>query len=140
MKFTLNSNLTMGLVSCFLCACTGNNTATNSNAQEKPAFKIITAEAAHEMMQKPDKYVLLDVRTPEEFQEKHIPGAINIPNQEIGQRAKTELTDKNAVLLVYCKAGGRAASASKTLAEMGYLNVFNFGGIQDWPYETVIGK
>jgi len=91
------------------------------------------------MMQDTDDYILLDVRTEEEFKEKRIEGAILIPHDEIRDRAETELPDKNAVILVYCRSGNRSKIAASELCEMGYTNIYEFGGINYWPYETVSG-
>jgi rhodanese-related sulfurtransferase len=89
------------------------------------------------MMQDTDEYVLLDVRRDDEYKEVHIEGADNIPDFEIGNRAEVELPDKEAIILVYCRSGRRSANASNELIGMGYTNVYDFGGIIDWPYDTV---
>jgi rhodanese-related sulfurtransferase len=102
----------------------------------------ITAEEARKMMSKLKEkdYIILDVRTEQEFKEKRIEKAVLIPDYELSQRAKTELTDKNKVILVYCRSGRRSAKAAAELVSMGYANVYDFGGIQDWGYETVSGS
>jgi len=100
-------------------------------------YRKIAAEEACQMMQETDGYILLDVRTDEEFAEKHIGGAILIPAYEIGNRAAAELPDKNALILLYCRSGGRSEIAAQELVAMGYTNVYDFGGIIDWPYDTV---
>ena len=102
-------------------------------------YKNISAEAAKKMMNEGKPFILLDVRSEAEFKEIHIPGAILIPNDQIKARAKSELPDKDALILVYCRSGVRAASASNDLANMGYTNIYNFGGIMNWPYETAGG-
>jgi len=99
----------------------------------------ISAEEAYIIMEESDNYILLDVRTEEEFVEKRIDGAILIPDFEIAVRAETELPDKEATILIYCRSGRRSASAAETLTALGYTNVYDFGGIIDWPYETVSG-
>jgi len=81
--------------------------------------------------------LILDVRTPEEFAEKHIPHAINIPNETIGTAEIPELPDKAQLILVYCRSGNRSKQASEKLAALGYTNIVEFGGINDWPGETV---
>ena len=98
----------------------------------------ISAEEARRMMSG-GGYVLLDARTEEEYREAHIEGAVLIPFDEIELRAGTELPDKDSVILVYCRSGRRSAIAAEALAGMGYARVYDFGGIQDWPYETVSG-
>jgi rhodanese-related sulfurtransferase len=81
-------------------------------------------------------YIILDVRTQEEYDEAHIPGAIVIPNTEIEARAESELPDKDQMILVYCRSGRRSKLAADILVELGYTNIYEFGGIIDWPYET----
>ena len=82
-------------------------------------------------------YVILDVRTEEEFNEAHIEGAVLIPDYEISAKAESILTDKEQLILVYCRSGRRSKNAAKELATLGYKNVKEFGGIIDWPYKTV---
>jgi rhodanese-related sulfurtransferase len=86
-----------------------------------------------------DEYILLDVRTTEEWAESRIDGSILIPDTEIRGRAADELPNKDALILVYCRTGRRSAEAANALIDLGYTNVFDFGGIIDWPYETVSG-
>ena len=81
-------------------------------------------------------YIILDVRTKEEFDQGHIPGAILIPNTEIEARAEEKLTDKDQLILVYCRSGRRSKLAAEILVELGYTNIKEFGGIIDWPYEV----
>ena len=81
-------------------------------------------------------YILLDVRTQEEYDEKHIPGAVLIPNTEIAELAETVMPDKDQLILVYCRSGRRSKLAAEALAELGYTNIREFGGIVDWPYEV----
>ena len=84
--------------------------------------------------------ILLDVRTLEEYEESHIPNSILMPVDSIEKEAPAKLTDKNANIFVYCRSGRRSTTASEALAEMGYSNVYNLGGIIDWPYEIKSGK
>ena len=107
------------------------------NSQQK--WQTITGGEAYRMMNELDNYILLDVRTLVEFTEIRIDGAILIPDYELRQRAETELPDKNAVILIYCRSGRRSALSAAVLAELGYINVYDFGGILNWPYETVKG-
>ena len=96
----------------------------------------ITAEEAKQIMDTEEGYVILDVRTQEEYDEGHIPGAILIPNTEIEVRAEEELTDKDQLILVYCRSGRRSKLVAEALVELGYTNIKEFGGIIDWPYEV----
>lgn len=97
----------------------------------------ITPEEAKSLMETESDFIILDVRTEEEFAEGHIENAVLIPDYEIGIRAEKELPDKNQLILVYCRSGRRSKIASQTLADMGYSDVREFGGIIDWPYEIV---
>lgn len=100
-------------------------------------YKQISMDEAVKMMETETGYIVLDVRTPEEFSEKHIPNAVNIPNEEIGDQEIAELPDKDQLILVYCRSGNRSKQASEKLAKMGYTNIYEFGGINDWTGETV---
>lgn len=102
-----------------------------------PSYVKITPNQAYELMQSQNNCTVLDVRTPEEFSQGHIPGAILIPDYELAKRAEKELPDKNALILVYCRSGNRSKQAANTLLKLGYTNVKDFGGIIDWPFETV---
>ena len=95
----------------------------------------ISMEEAVDMMAKEEDYIILDVRTAEEFAEKHIPNAINIPNETIGSEELAELPDKNQLILVYCRSGNRSKQASEKLAALGYTNIYEFGGINNWTGE-----
>ena len=96
----------------------------------------ITAEEAKEIMDSEEGYIILDVRTREEYDQGHIPGAILIPNTAIEEKAEDVLTDKNQLILVYCRSGRRSKIAAEALVELGYTNIKEFGGIIDWPYEV----
>lgn len=96
----------------------------------------ITAEEAKQIMDSEEGYIILDVRTQEEYDEGHIPGAIVISHEEIAEKAEDVLTDKDQLILVYCRSGRRSKIAAEALVELGYTNIKEFGGIIDWPYET----
>lgn len=96
----------------------------------------ITAEEAKKLMDSERDYVILDVRTQEEYDQGHIPGAVLIPDYEIKQSAQDILPDKDQLILVYCRSGRRSKNAAQVLAELGYTNIKEFGGILDWPYEV----
>jgi len=104
---------------------------------EENNYRQISMTDAVTMMEEETGYILLDVRTPEEFAEKHIPGAINVPNETIGTEEIPELPVKDQLILVYCRSGNRSKQASEKLAALGYTNIVEFGGINDWPGETV---
>ena len=100
------------------------------------SYEQITQEEAKQIMDTTNGYILLDTRTREEYDQSHIPGALLIPHTEIAQRAADELPDKDQLILVYCRSGNRSKQASEILAELGYTNVKEFGGINTWPYEV----
>lgn len=102
----------------------------------KVEYAKITPDEAKERMGK-EGVIVLDVRTPAEYAEGHIEGAVLLPVDQIQEQAVTALPDKSAEILVYCRSGNRSKIASKALIEMGYTKVFDFGGIIDWPYETI---
>ena len=101
------------------------------------SYTQIGMDEAVSMMEEEKDYIILDVRTPEEFAEKHIPGAMNIPNEIIGNDEIVELPDKEQLILVYCRSGNRSKQASVKLAALGYTNIYEFGGINDWTGEIV---
>ena len=104
--------------------------------KQEAVYLNITAEEAKSIMDREEGYVILDVRTQEEYEEKHIPGAILIPDYEIAEKAEEILTDKDQLILVYCRSGRRSKLAAEALVELGYTNIREFGGIIDWPYEV----
>ena len=110
----------------------GCNDGNNKNVEEQ-----ITPAQAKALMDSEDGYIILDVRTPEEFAAGHIAGAILIPDYEIGEKAESILTDKEQLILVYCRSGRRSKNAANELATLGYTNIKEFGGINDWKYGTV---
>lgn len=107
---------------------------------EIPDYRQVSTEEAAAMMEQEPDYIILDVRTPEEYKEVHIPGAVNIPNELIGKGDIPELPDKDQLILVYCRSGNRSKQASEKLAVLGYTNIVEFGGITDWSGETVSEK
>ena len=102
-------------------------------------YRQITMEEAITMMEEETGYIILDVRTAQEYSEKHIPGAINIANESIGTEDISELPDKDQLILVYCRSGNRSKQASEKLVKLGYTNIIEIGGINSWPGETVNG-
>lgn len=102
---------------------------------EQISYQQITQEAAKDMMDQQD-VIVLDVREQEEYDSGHIPGAVLLPVNAIGEdSAAAVIPEKDSVVLVYCRSGNRSKTASKGLAELGYTQVYEFGGIQTWPYE-----
>ena len=112
---------------------------TSSTQSTVVAYQKISAQQAKDRIDSGDAVIILDVRTAEEFAAGHIPNAILIPNETIIDTRPELLPDLNAEILVYCRSGNRSAQAANKLIAMGYTNVYDFGGIIDWPYDTVTG-
>lgn len=107
----------------------GGNTSDSSYEQ-------ITQEAAKEMMDT-QEVIVLDVREQDEYDSSHIPGAVLLPVGTIDEDTAAEvIPEKDSTVLVYCRSGNRSKTASSTLAELGCTNIYEFGGINTWPYET----
>ncbi len=106
----------------------------NSNA-ENNSYRQVDMEEAEKIMKEEKDYIILDARTPEEYEDGHIPHAINIPNETISTKAIPELPDKNQLILVYCRSGNRSKQAAGKLSKLGYSNIVEFGGIIDWDGE-----
>lgn len=126
------------LVACvfLLAACTSKG--ESSGVSDPEAYHKITAAQAKAKIEA-GGVTVVDVRTAEEYADKHIPGAVLVPNESIGAEPPAGLPDKDAVLLVYCRTGVRSRQASHKLVALGYTQVFDFGGIVDWGYETQSG-
>ena len=111
-----------------LSSCGTPGGSTNS-------YRQISMDEAVKMMKDEKNYIILDVRRPDEYAEGHIPGAINVPNEEIGTAEIAELPSKSQLILVYCRSGRRSKEASEKLVKLGYTNIVEFGGILDWKGE-----
>lgn len=103
----------------------------------KEMYEIITPEEAKKIMDGAQDCIILDVRSKEEFNEGHIPGAVLIPYEEIEDKAEVVLQDKHMQILVYCRSGRRSKIAADALVKLGYTHVKDFGGIIDWPFDIV---
>lgn len=106
------------------------------SGMQEQAYHKITAEEAKQMMDE-GGVTVVDVRTEAEYKEGHIPGAVLVPNESIGSEPPEALPELDAVLLVHCRTGVRSKQAADKLVEMGYTQVYDFGGIRDWPYDIV---
>jgi len=116
--------------------CGSRDQPKGSGKANAAASQKITGKQAKAMMDEGKPYTLLDVRTMEEFNGGRIRDAMLIPVDELASRAEKELPEKSAVILLYCRSGARSARAAKILTDMGYTNIYDFGGIINWPYET----
>ncbi|MBO5178745.1 MAG: rhodanese-like domain-containing protein [Clostridia bacterium] len=108
-----------------------NNTEENT---ETP-IRYVSMDEIVEIMEENENYIILDVRTIEEYNEGHIPNAICIPNETIDESVTKKLTDKNQLILIYCRSGNRSKQATEKLKNIGYTNLVEFGGIIDWKGE-----
>lgn len=108
-----------------------------STEESKISYKIITQEEAKKIIDEQEGYIILDVRTKEEYDAGHIPNAILLPNEDIGSEDLEILPDKKQLILIYCRSGNRSKQAAQKLVDLGYENIMEFGGIIDWPYETI---
>ena len=111
-------------------------TGCGGTSMKENNYQQITQEAAKEMMDT-QEVLILDVREQHEYDSGHIPGAVLLPVGTITKDTAADMIDDlDAVVLVYCRSGNRSKTASQALADLGYTNVYEFGGINDWPYEV----
>lgn len=99
---------------------------------EKIIYKSITHDEATKIIADNPNAIVLDVRTPEEYEKKHIPNAISLPLEDLRNGNFASIPDKNQTILIYCWTGRRAQDSAQLLADKGYKNVYEFGGIADW--------
>lgn len=117
--------------------CTARMKPNSAPAVPQPSNKdtgVLTAQEAKQRMEENSEAIVLDVRTQEEFDQSHIPGAVCLPNEFIAADMPFPF-GKDTELLLYCRSGNRSAEATKKLRDLGFSNVFDFGGMQDWPYD-----
>ena len=114
-------------------------TGCSAAAPKGPGYTQITMEEAADRIGIECGFILLDVRTPEEYEAGHIPGAINIPNEIIGTDEIPRLPQKDQRIYVYCRSGNRSKQASEKLVALGYTDIVEIGGIIDWTGEIVTG-
>lgn len=121
-----------------MSGCTGGGSGSSeaSSLADSVSYHQITQEEASVMMTKNDGHVIVDVRRQDEYDSGHIPGAILIPNESITDKQPQQLPDLNQVILIYCRSGRRSKEASQKLADMGYTNIYEFGGINTWTGEV----
>lgn len=119
-----------------LTGCQAAPAGETGAPSDTAVYHKLTAEEAFAMLSA-QEVVVVDVRTQSEYDEGHIANAVLVPNESIGQELPEELPDTDAVLLVYCRSGRRSREASEKLLALGYQNVYDMGGIIDWPYDIV---
>ena len=113
---------------------------TGCGGETVSAYRQVSPEEAAAMMGTETDCVILDVRTQAEYEQGHIPGAVCVPNEAIGTEEIPALPDKEQLILVYCRSGNRSKQAAQKLANLGYTNIVEFGGILSWTGETVSGS
>ena len=113
---------------------------TGCGAEDAPTYRQVSSDEAAAMMASESDYLILDVRTREEYEQGHIPGAVCVPNESIGSGELSTLPRKDQPILVYCRSGNRSKQAAQKLADAGYTNIVEFGGILSWTGETVSGS
>ena len=133
-KFVAAVLLAAAAVTAFGC---GQSSAATGSDGGQTAFRRVTGDEAQKMMESETGYLIVDVRTPQEYAEGHIPHAINVPLDTIGTNPPAELPDKAQMIFVYCRSGARSMTASNKLAQMGCTNIVEMGGIKDWHGEVV---
>ena len=135
--------LTLLLLLALLCAalagCSRKGQVMDGDGMVN-SYRQISQDEAKEMMKKDDGHVVVDVRRPDEYAAGHIPGAICIPNESIGTKMPPELPDVEQIILIYCRSGNRSKQAAQKLFDMGYKHIYEFGGINSWTGETMIGE
>lgn len=121
----------MKLIPFFILAFT--TALTGCSKSDSGTYQQVSPQEAISMMETEEDYIILDVRTPEEFDAGHIPNAVNLPNESISTAPTELLPEKDQLILVYCRSGNRSKQASGKLAKLGYTNIVEFGGINHWP-------
>jgi len=137
MKLFKNQYLCFWIMMIVLLSLTGCVTKLDGNDMEYQSYRQINQEEAKEMMSKEDGHIVVDVRREDEYKEGHIPGAILIPNESIGEEQPKELPNLDQIILIYCRSGNRSKEAAQKLFDMGYKNIYEFGGINTWTGDIV---
>ena len=132
--YKIYSLISVAFAVLLLTACSSGGQIMDGEDMVRSYTKI-SQDQAKAMMEKEDGHIIVDVRRQDEFETGHIPGAICIPNESIGTEQPEELPDLDQIILVYCRSGNRSKQASQKLFDMGYTNVYEFGGIIDWTGE-----
>ena len=111
---------------------TTSNSTANTNGAKTNEIRHVSMNDIVKIMEENKNYVIVDVRTPDEYAEGHIPNAINIQNETINETVYNKLKDKNQLILIYCRSGSRSRQAAYKMQKLGYTNIVEFGGIINW--------
>ncbi len=131
--------MVMVLLAAVLLLVTGCAQKPDAESMAQKSYRQISQEEAAEMMTKDDGHIIVDVRRQDEYEAGHIPGAVLIPNESIGTEQPEALPDLNQIILIYCRSGNRSKQAAQKLSDIGYTNIYEFGGIISWKGEIVTG-
>lgn len=132
MKIQLFITILMMAVT-MLAGCSSPDAGENSESEDS-TYQQISQEEAKELMDTETDYIILDVRTKEEYEGGHVVEAVCIPNETIDDTVTEQLPDKEQLVLVYCRSGNRSKQAAQKLADLGYTDIREFGGINTWQY------
>ena len=111
---------------------TKSTNSANTSTTKTNEIRHVSMDDIVKIMNENKNYVIVDVRTPDEYKEGHIPNAINIPNETINETVYDKLQDKNQLILIYCRSGSRSRQAAYKMQKLGYTNLVDFGGIINW--------
>ena len=121
----------------FLIVSLAGRGSREEDTMNTVSYQQITAEEAKSMMEEQPDAVILDVREQDEYDAGHIPGAVLLSVGTIDEEtAASAIPENDTVVLVYCRSGNRSKTASQSLVDLGYTQIYEFGGIKDWPYEV----
>lgn len=126
-----------GLICMLVLSACSRGQVMDGEDMVRKTYTPISQEKVREMMEQEEGCIIVDVRRQDEFETGHIPGAVCIPNETIEEEAPAELPDPDQIILIYCRSGNRSRQAAEKLASLGYTNVYEFGGINDWTGEIV---
>ena len=131
----MKKSICLALLALMMIACGCGGEASSSEGS-KGTFRQVTPDEGRKMMEESSGYIIVDVRTQKDYTAGHIQNAICIPNESIDKTPPAELADKNQEIFVYCRSGRRSKEAAQKLANMGYTNIVEFGGIISWNGEV----
>ena len=132
--------LSLLLAAFTLSSCASNTSTqqeTEAGAEDAAVYHKLSAEEAKAVIDAEENVIILDVREQYEYDEGHIPGAVLLPSGSVKAKASEVLPDKNQKILVYCRSGNRSGTAARALVALGYTQIYDFGGIINWPYDVV---
>jgi len=124
------------IASLLMISCSNSDQNVDENEMEGEVI-MISPEEAKDNLDENSEIILLDVRTPSEYESEHIENAVLLPLDQLNEKASEVIPDLEKIYYVYCRSGNRSATAAQLLVDMGYENIYDLGGIIDWPYDTV---